>query len=72
MSKFIFWLYMFIVAMILFLKYEIGSFADIPNGAMSLMNIILTIIVAMVVYYGTPNGFIKGLKNMRKDKHANK
>jgi len=71
MNKLAFWFFMVFGFMCWFLRtvaIEVSSF----DGATKLLtNWGLTLVVLMVIIYGTPNGFIKGLKNMGKDK-ANK
>jgi|GEM_PF-2989428 len=72
MNKLAFWMMMFIGLMLCFLKYEIGSFVAIEKPYMAIMNFGLGLIAFTILIYGTPNGFIRGLKNMRKKDSADK
>ena len=72
MNKLAFWVMIFIGLMLCFLKYEIDSFVDIEKQYLVIINFGLYLIAFTIAIYGTPNGFIKGFKNMKKDNSANK
>jgi hypothetical protein len=70
MNKFLFWFYMFIGLMLCFFKFEVGQYVTIDKPYMAIMNLILALIVISVLVYGTPNGFIRGFKNMKKGENT--
>jgi len=72
MKKLTFWFMMFLGCMFAFLKYGAGSNLGLDSVHKIILNLGLWTVCFYVLYYGTPNGFIKGLLNMKKGEDTKK
>lgn len=68
MNKLAFWFLIFFGCMCAFFKYEVGSHFELESTFKILLNLGLWTVCFSIIYYGTPNGFIKGIRNMKKGK----
>jgi len=72
MKKLAFWFLLFFGFMCWFLRAVAIEVNGFDGATKMITNLGITVVILCIVIYGTPNGFIRGLKNRHKGDGAQK
>ncbi len=71
MNKLTFWFMIFLGCMFAFFKYGVGSNLELDSIYKIILNLGIWTVCFSILYYGTPNGFIRGFKKRDTDNRGN-